>query len=508
MSLRHGYFTGSGYTYGAYSEPSPERLALLCLLRGNRPVDPGRPFRLLELGCGQGVHLCLQAANYPHAQFVGIDFHPDHIAHASSLAAAAGLSNITFRQADFLELERNSGALGEPFDLAVAHGILGWVSPHVGSALLRLSASALRPGGVFYLSYNTLPGWLAALPFQHSIRSLQAHHGEGMPALEAARSLFTELQEARGQLFEAQPALAPRLEGLTRQDPAYLLHEYNHSEWQPLYANQVIGQAQQLGFSYLGSATLAENFDGLLPEPYRRLIQQQQDPALRELVRDLLTNQSFRRDVLVKGQDPLWSQEALAAVQNQQFLSVADLQVLRQDEAFQFQLGFGQVEGNREWFQSLTQSFDQQPASLAELQSRMGGIALPELLQNLMLLIHKGLVVLVPPERDAQPAQRFNRLVAERVAAGAPYRHLACPLSGNVHAFTDIDLLAFHALQLGHREADLLPCLEASLQALDRKLLRDGEPMQDADRQVVLKKMIGGFCQRSLPLMRRLGVLS
>lgn len=508
MSLRHGYFTGSGYTYGAYSEPSPERLALLCLLRAQRPVDPGRPFRLLELGCGQGFHLCLQAANYPQAHFVGVDFNADHIAHASSLAAAAGLANITFLQADVLELGQDSSALGEPFDLGVAHGILGWVSPHVGAALLRLSSAVLRPGGLLYLSYNTLPGWLAALPFQHAVRSLQDHHGDGIPALEAARGLFAALQEAKGQLFEAQPALAGRLEGLAGMESAYLLHEYNHREWQPLYANQVIVQAQGLGLSYLGSATLAENFEGLLPEAFRQLLQQQQDPALRELVRDLLTNQSFRRDVYVNGRDPLWSGEALASLQEQRVLGMADPTLLHEDDAFQFRLGFGEVAGNRPWFESLMRSVADGPVSLAELRASQAAIPLAELLQNLALLIGKGLVILVPPVRDPQPAQRFNRLVADRVVAGAPYRHLACPLSGNMHGFGDIDLMAFHALQQGKPEAELLQCLDASLQALERKPMRDGQAVEGAERLVVLETMIAAFRQRSLPLMRRLGVLS
>lgn len=316
------------------------------------------------------------------------------------------------------------------------------------------------------------------------------------------------MQQAKGQLFNGQPALTPWLEALADRDPAYLLHEYNHSEWQPLYANQVIDQAGQLGFSYLGSANLAENFDGILPEKCRKLIQQQQGTALQELVRDLLANQSFRRDVYIKGRDPLWSREALALLEAQRFLIVADPGMLRSEDAFQFRLSFGQVEGNRDWFQSLVQSLQQQPASLAELRDRLGSTALPELLQNLMLLIHKGLLVLVPPERDPGPAHDFNRLLAERIGAGAPYRHLACPVSGNVHSFNDIDLLAFHALQQGHSEAELVACLDASLQALDRKPMHDGQTIEGADRQKVLETMTGAFCRNTLPLMRRLGVLA
>lgn len=508
MSLRHGYFTGSGYTYGAYSDPSPERLAFLCLLRGHRPPDLSQPFRLLEFGCGQGFHLCLQAANYPQAHFVGVDVNADHIAHANSLAAAAGLGNITFRQADFLELERAPDAFGEPFDLAIAHGILGWVSPQVGSALLRLSAPVLRPGGLFYVSYNTLPGWLAAMPFQHAVRSFQAHFGDGLPALQAAQKLFADIKQTGGQLFEAQPGLAPRLDGLESLDPAYLLHEYNHSDWQPLYANQVIDRARELGLSYLGCATLPENFDGLLPESYRQVCKQQQDRALRELVKDLLVNQSFRRDIYVKGSDPLWSGEALACLEGQRYLRLADRYLLSKDDAFQFRLAFGTVEGNREWFQHLMESFDDKPVAMGDLRSRQGGKPVSELLQNLTLLINKGMLVFVPPERDPEPAQRFNRLVAKRVAAGAPYRDLACPVSGNIHSFSDIDLLAFHALQQGCPEAELVTALDASLQALDRKPIRDGQPLEGSDRQEVLEKLVEDVRGRSLPLMRRLGVLS
>lgn len=508
MSLRHGYFSGSGYTYGAYSEPSPERLALLCLLRGHRPPELARPFRLLELGCGQGFHLCLQAANYPHAQFVGVDVNPDHIAHATSLASAGGLPNIAFREADFLELEQNVAALGEPFDVVVAHGILGWVSPRVGSALLNLAAVSLRPGGLLYLSYNTLPGWLATLPFQHTIRSLQAHHGDGMPALEAARTLFSDIQQAKGQIFTSQPALAGRLEGLTGKDPAYLLHEYNHSDWQPLYANQVILQSQPLGLSYLGSATLIENFEGLLPESYRLLIEQQQDLALKELVRDLLSNQAFRRDVYVKGRDPLWSGEALTCLEGQRVLAVADPQRLSQDDAFHFRLGFGEVKGNQDWFQSLMQSAQETPVSLSDLRSRQASLPVGELFQNLVLLIGKGMLVLVPPERDPAPAHRFNRLVARRVAAGGPYRELACPVSGNVHPFNDLDLLSFHALQQGCPQEGLAEALDGALEALGRRPMRDGQPLAGREREVVLEKMVTVFRERTVPLMRRLGVLS
>jgi len=510
MTQRHGYFTGAGYSFGAYREPSPERLAFLSLLRSHRPPDPAGPFQLVELGCGQGLHLCLQAANYPQARFLGLDFHADHIAHGRSLAAAAGLGNVSFLQADFLELDTSPGDVvpwGEA-DLVVAHGILGWVSPPVGACLLRLAERALRPGGLFYLSYNTLPGWLAALPFQHAVRSLQSQGNDGLPALQAARQLFQGLREAKSQLFEAQPGLVRRLESLGRLDPAYLMHEYGHSQWQPLYSNQVIDQARQLGLSYLGNASLVENFDGVLPAAFRSQLQQQSDPLLRELVRDLLTNQAFRRDVYAKGLDPLWPRDALARIDQMRVLNLLDAEAIAEEGCFRFPLSFGDVQGNRDWFLRLIERLGDQPRSVAELRQQLPATqSRPELLQNLALLLSRDAAVIVPPERDAGPGQRLNAHLAACVAAGAPYRAVACPLSGNVRPCTDVDFLALHALHQSGPQVDLSVAIEEGLQALGRQMQRNGQPMAEAERRAELNQLSERFRRRTLPIFQRLRVL-
>lgn len=512
MTLRHGYFTGANYVYGAHTEPFPDRLAFLSLLRSHRPPDLAGPFQVVELGCGQGFHLCLQAANYPQAHFLGIDFHPDHIAHGRSLAASAGLANITFLQADFLDLETSPptarGIDWGAVDIVVAHGILGWVPPAVGSSLLRLASQALRPGGLFYLSYNALPGWLPAMPFQHGVRSLQSRQGDGLPALRACQELFTALREANAQLFTGQPALASRLEGLAKFDPAYLLHEYNHSQWHPLYANQVIEEAGERGLSFLGSATLADNFDGVLPEAYRQLLRQQGDPGLRELVRDLLTNQSFRRDVYVNGLDPLWPRDAMAALERLQVLGLLDQEARSAEGAFQFRLGFGEIQGNRDWFVAVMGLLADAPLSLADLLARLPSpTPLPEVLQNLALLLSRDALVLVPPARDPGPAHRFNAHLAARVAAGGPYRSLACPLSGNLRSLNDIEMIALDAVLQGCGDADLGAAIGRGLAALERQIQRDGQPLGEPERSRELEGVASRFLARTLPPLRRLGAL-
>jgi SAM-dependent methyltransferase len=510
MTLRHGYFTGAGYTFDAQSEPSPERLAFLALLNRHRPPEVSGPFQLLELGCGQGVQLCLQAANYPQARFLGIDFNAEHIAHARSLAAASGLVNVRFEQADFLELEQTDGgviAWGQ-FDFTVAHGILSWVAPEVRLSLMHLAERALRPGGLFYLSYNTLPGWMPMLPFQHCVSSLQATLGDGLPALDGARDLFEGLRQANGLVFGSQRDLALRLDGLGKLDPSYLQHEYNNSHWQPLYANQVIEPLRELGLSYLGSATLAENFDALLPVPAQQQIQRQSDPGLRELVRDLVTNQAFRQDVYIKGIDPLWPREASDALGQVRVCGLLEQDALNDESNYRFPLSWGEFLGNRDWMGALLEGLRDGSRSLAELQQSLpSGTTQLTLLQNLCLLLGRKAVALVPGERNRGPSQRFNTHIGASVAAGAPYTCVACPVSGDLHRLTGIEFLAFNALNQGGSEAGLAAAIDAGLRSLDQPLLGEGRPVLEAERPAELERVAEDFRRRCLPLLRRLGVL-
>ena len=508
MTLKHGYFYDQSYTYGAYPESSPERLAFVSLLSSHRPPNLAQPFRCLELGCGQGFGLCLQAASYPHAQFVGLDFKAEHIAHGRSLAAGAGLTNVQFLLADFLTLGQNLPPGWGEFDIVIAHGVLGWVSPSTGARLLAAAAEALRPAGLFYVSYNSYPGWLPAVPFQSCVKTFQQRMGDGKPALDAALGLFQQMQSAGALLFQEQPALAGRLDGIGTQDPAYLLHEYNHSEWQPQYVDQVIRQAAELDLHYVGSATLPEGFQGLLPDAFRQLVQQQSDPDLRELVRDLLTNQSFRRDVYAKGRAPLWSGDATQMIRELEVIRM--IPQLPEDTAdlFCFSISCGEVRGNPDWFKTCLQQLQDGPRSVADLeeQLRQAGQAtlLPELLQNLALLLHKNLVALHPRAGDPSAAQRFNRHVAARVAAGGPYRCLASPASGNLISLNDGQLMLLHAsLQGCHGEA-LEPALRQNLQQLGRQLQKDKRPLEGDALDQEIQRLSRSFESETLPLLRRL----
>jgi hypothetical protein len=84
-------------------------------------------------------------------------------------------------------------------------------------------------------------------------------------------------------------------------DLAYLPHEFMSNNWDPLCVTDVRAAMRNIGLDPVGSAKLMENFDSfVLGEAARKTLAAIADPDARELARDFLINQSFRRDVFAR----------------------------------------------------------------------------------------------------------------------------------------------------------------------------------------------------------------
>ena len=501
---RHGYSLATTYTYGAYPETFANHLTLLSLMAGHRPpAAQGRT--VIEFGCGQGLNLCLQAALHPEGCFVGIDLSADHVAHATELAATAGLANIHFLQADLLALAAGAplpsplAAVWGRCHIALAHGLLAWVSPEVRQALRTCATAALAPGGLLYLSYNSFPGWLAEHPFQHTVLAFEQRNGGGGQGVDQARMLFERLQQQEARIFRGLPDLSPRVERLGSKSRSYLVHEYTHQQWQPLYADQVIEACAEEGLVFLGSADLPEFFPGLLPEAHQQLIQEQPDAAMKQLVRDLLVNQAFRRDVYAHGRLPLWAGEAEQRLGEIHLGRPPGAPALGQADDLVFQLGHAEVRVPETISRPLLQRLEQGPATIADLQAlSQPALELRELMPVLCLLLNGSKLQIVQPAADPTPARRLNALLLERMASGAPYRWLACPATGGVLRLERMALLGLHALQQDRRG-------RAATQVLAATMARHGLQLEP-DGSGNLEDWLERFAQDDLPTLQALGL--
>ena len=163
---------------------------LVALLHGDTSYPPGST--VLEAGCGVGAQTVTLAQRSPGARFTSIDVSAASVAEARSLAAAAGLANVAFQQADIFALPFGAGS----FD----HVFVCFVLEHLRRPADALAAlvAVLKPGG--------------------SLTVIEGDHGSTLfhpedAAVRAAVACQVELQRRAGGDAMLGRRLYPLMEG-------------------------------------------------------------------------------------------------------------------------------------------------------------------------------------------------------------------------------------------------------------------------------------------------------
>jgi SAM-dependent methyltransferase len=495
MDWTHGYHTADGYTYGYFVETSPKRLAWAAALCG--VSLEAEKFRYLDLGCGQGFGLIINAACHPDSEFVGIDFMPSHIAHARKLAQEANLTNVKFYEIDFLDAESHISELGE-FDYAVAHGISSWISPAIREAMIQLAARLLRPSGVFYNSYNSMPGWLAMLPF-HQVAAHLKRAGKVDDYLEEARRLMGKVNDATGTLYKSFPELEKRLEKLGSGDTNYLLHEYGNEFWEPLSSSDMIQLARKFKLEFLCSATLSEIPSGTYPPKLLELIDSQNSIEGKELVKDLALHQSFRRDLYIKGCPSQWRQPF------DQFshipLRPSKMVAIPDKKPFVIKGAGLQINGNYEIYKSILEKFNDATLTVSELAAKIPKAKPADLVAIVTNLISGGWLV---PASDASPeaAQRLNKVISKRVTDGAPYQFLAAPWFCQGLSLRDTDMMCYgHSIE-DSSEKEIAKKLLKNMQMLGKHFVKEGQTIKSqSESQKIAEELVQRFLSHKKPVL-------
>jgi predicted SAM-dependent methyltransferase len=515
----HGYFSGGSYDAGFYVEMSPHRLDFSALVNGHRSPrsQPGASFRYLELGSGMGLGLCLMAAAHPEGEFVGVDFVPDHIAYSQWLAKALDLSNIRFLEADFLNLQVDPQPLDSPapeggsgFHYVVAHGIATWVSAPVQQAVLDVAATQLLPGGLFYCSYNTYPGWLGRNNF-HMLASLKRRFEHPVDPLKAFAEARTSLQALTGYglpLGRSLPQLASSLEALgAEKNTAYLLGEFGPFSWAPLYVAEMHGLCQEHKLTYLATASLPELFEDLLPEPLRMVVSAEVNPTLRQALLDLAINQSFRRDIFVKGILPLRK--------HQREQALAQLPIIKVTESIatgnRFATSFGELMLDDNLLSVIESLLEEGPCAIGDLCIALG-MTVDQLLPSLSLLINSYRIELLRGDSalSVPPAGLdVNRRLRDLMQDGHACGYLVAPVVGGAVCFTPLQALVLEAIEQNLDDEVAISCVLMSLSAIGGNLNDpSGRTIIDPqEQQEALEKYLEEFRALQLPQLRRLGVI-
>ena len=505
-----GYVADIGYTSGFYRETAPSYMAFAALAAGRAPGRALEPKRVLELGFGQGFGLALLAAANPDIVFDGYDFNPEHVAHARRLIVGAGLQNLNVAETGFEEAAARGG--DNDRDVITAHGIFSWVARPIQDAIITIVRQCLQPDGIFYVSYNCMPGWAPLGPLRRIMLDVKRRNpGSSERQLTRALELVTRLRQGHAVYFTANSAAAHHLDAMLKMDPAYLAHEYLDEHWDLFWFSDVAARLSEAKLSYVVSATLSENLDAYaVPQDLRALVSQIDDPVFRETARDMASNKRFRRDLFARGRAPRNSAE------QQRMLSALSfaLVVPRERVTLKFACPLGELSGKDELYLPIADRLAQGNAPFSDL------LALPAfgedrrdvLLDCLTLLVHSAQVLPVISSANAngEPARRFNRMVVDSLRSGRTYHHLASPMVRTGLPIPDFGLLALAALFEGKDDGPATGRHALSiLKALGRRPYRDGRRLEsDGEAEAFLAEQIARVLADYLPLWRRLGCLA
>ncbi|MFZ1935067.1 MAG: methyltransferase domain-containing protein [Thermoguttaceae bacterium] len=128
-----------GYDHRENLRLQDQASTLVELLHSDTSYPPG--CRVLEAGCGVGAQTITLAKNSPEALITSVDISAASLIEAKRKAAAAGVTNVSFQQADIFHLPYKP----ESFD----HVFVCFVLEHLPRPVevLRTLKSHLKPGG-------------------------------------------------------------------------------------------------------------------------------------------------------------------------------------------------------------------------------------------------------------------------------------------------------------------------------------------------------------------------
>lgn len=506
-----GYFTDVGYTYGYYREINPVFQRFCLLASGYAAPEPIPGARHCELGFGQGVSVNVHAAANP-GEYVGTDFNPAHAAHANALAAASGSGARLYD--DSFEQLLNRTDIG-PFDSISLHGIWTWVSRDNHKIITEFARRYLKPGGVFYNSYNCFPGWSPAYPLRQlfALHDRFASHSHGAEQRVDAALKFTEaLLAAQPNYLKVAPHLPERLKAIMGQNRHYLAHEYFNREWNCMYFTDVVDALAPAKLDYACTAVPLDNINAVnLSNDAVNFLSAIDHPVLREQARDYFINQQFRKDLYVRGVT------RLSPTEFRQRMLEARLVLLQTPEAIPLKVtgAAGEASLQSAVYEPIIAAMAAKqfaPKSLRELAQAVSDIGWAQVQQAAIVLVGMGVAAPCQPENAARQVQKrcasLNQYLCERARLGSEVDTLASPVTGggvSVNRFQQLFLLA---LSQGKKQpAEWAQHAWQLLQAQGQKLVKEGKTLEaDQDNIAELTAQATEFAAKRLPILKALQV--
>ncbi len=494
-----GYVTDVNYVKNVFSELSPASINY-CLTLSNQPAaDLTKPFTYAELGAGFGLSVASWAAQYPQGRFFSVDFNPSQTAWAQKLADAAGLDNLTVYERSFGQM------LSEdlpPLDYIVLHGIYSWVTPEVRADIRNFIAKFLKPGGVVYLGYNAQPGWSAVGPLRNLILEQAAASGERNPiqALGRGLALLKDLEAAGALYFKASGQAKQWLENWGRANPQYVVGELLNREHRAFYFSEILADLAEAKTTFVGSLEVANYLEPIItPKDFlTRLEQAGPNLALRETMKDLLYNTTFRRDLFMKGTQPADRQRSEGLLRQTRLVLCGAQEKLPEKVV----LKGADITLKPEIYEAVLNILAEGPVSIGDLESR-ANLTLPQAAQAATVLLALNLVQPVAPAPvSSERVAKFNLALDDLL--GSEVFSAILSVNGAWQACGLMERLFFLSLMKGQ---DPKTFIRDALAARGWKMRHNDQEVTDPQQlEQLIEEQVNKSNEKLHPIFTRLGL--
>ena len=508
-SWNEGYFTESTYTYGYYRELSPVFMRWCLLLKGIVAPEITAESCHCELGFGQGVSANIHAAATP-GKFFGTDFNPSHAAQAKELVEASG-ADAKFFEDSFEEFSKRKDL--PSFDSIGLHGIWSWISAENRRHIVEIARQHLKSGGMFYNSYNCLPGWAPASPLRELLAMYDRYSGKSGAAkgrVESALKFVEEMLAAKPAYLSLAPNFAKTFELLKKHNPDYLAHEYLNLDWDLMYFADAAEFLQEAKLDFATTAVPLDNVEKLnLSAQAMEFLRKIDNPLVKEQARDYFVNQQFRKDIFVRGIRRITPAERLDKILEMRYVLLTPAA----NVPLKFLTTIGEVtlsEGIYRPVLEFLQEDNFRPKNFVEYLKRNPLKDARGLLEVIIILVNSNHVL--PCQSEAavklvkKSCERLNEHICERSKFEDAINFLASPLTGtgiNVNRFHQI---FFSQYKNGDKTAEKLAAAAWKiLSQQGQKLISGGKTLESPEENLkYIENLATNFLTKNLPIFKAL----
>ncbi|HET6409924.1 MAG TPA: class I SAM-dependent methyltransferase [Chthoniobacteraceae bacterium] len=290
------------YRHGSVPVSHPARLGAIGALHGLNVAAPDR-FRVLEIGCAEGMNLLPLAERLPQSEFVGVDFSSAQIGVGEKARVAANLGNARLICADLREFEPEP----ESFDYVIAHGVYSWVGDEVKDRALAICSRALRSNGLAYMSYNTLPGWSLLAGLRKVLLTQMESENESEAKLQKGLAVIRALNESlAGQPGPYAELVRHAFSEMLAKPSGLLFHDELAEINDPCTFTDFTRHAKAHGLQYLAEAHYAAMAFDSMPESMRKPLEQfGTDFEQRQQFLDVVFQRWLRDSILCRADAPI-----------------------------------------------------------------------------------------------------------------------------------------------------------------------------------------------------------